>query len=155
MKFMKLNGGFTLIELMVVVTIIGILAAIGYPSYQNYVLKARRTDAQADLLELAQFMERFFTENGRYHQDTGGTAVALPFTKSPSEGSATFYNISFVGGTLTSTTFTLQAAPLGAQLKNDTKCGTLSLSHTGVKCALGGTKCSDVPADAGIIQECW
>jgi type IV pilus assembly protein PilE len=151
----KNSSGFTLIELMIVVTIIAILAAIGYPGYQNYVTKARRVDAQADLLELSQYMERFFTENGRYHQDAGGTAVSLPFNKSPSEGSSTFYNLSFVAGSPTSTTFTLQAVPVGAQLKNDTQCGALSLDHTGVKCALGGTKCSNVVADASVIETCW
>lgn len=152
---MKNNRGFTLIELMVVVGIIAILAAIGYPSYQNYVTKARRVDAEGNLLELSQYLERYFTENGRYDQDAGGTAVTLPFTKSPKEGTATFYNLGFAAGSPTSTAFTLQATPAGAQVSNDQKCGTLSVDSTGVKCVLGGTKCSNVPADSGIIDDCW
>jgi len=74
------RGGYTLIELMIVLAIIGILAAIAYPTYQDSVRKSRRADAEAVLLELAQWMERFYTENNRYDQTRAGVAVALPFT---------------------------------------------------------------------------
>lgn len=75
-----LHRGFTLIELMITVAIMAILAAIAYPSYIDSVRKARKADAQAQMMELASFMERFYTENNRYNQqnDASNTAVALP-----------------------------------------------------------------------------
>lgn len=149
------NGGFTLIELMIVITIAAILMAVGYPAYKQYITKARRTDAGANLLELSQYMERFFTENGRYDQDTGGTAVSLPYSKSPKEGTATFYNISL--SSVSSTAFTLQAAPTGDQAASDTDCGTLSINSTGVKCIKGGASCSN-NASASVqqtVRDCW
>jgi len=154
MKHLELDKGFTLIELMIVITIVAILAAIAYPSYQNYILKSRRTDAAGNLLELGQYLERYFTENGRYDQDRGGTAVSLPFNKSPKEGTSTFYNLAFTAGEPTATTYELSAAPVGSQAE-DTNCGTLTLDHTGAKCILNGSKCSNVPADAEAVDECW
>lgn len=153
------NGGFTLIELMIVVTIIAILAAVGYPGYQNHVLKARRTDAKSNLLELAQYMERFFTETGSYCANSPPdspctTAPTLPFTKSPKDGSNQFYTFAFTAGMPTATAYTLQATPEGGQLK-DTQCGALSIDSTGVKCALGGTRCSNNPAHSEVISTCW
>ncbi len=119
--------GFTLIELMVVVAIVGILAAVAYPSYQDSVLKSRRTDAQADMLEISSFMERFFTENNRYDQDVGGTAVALPFSTSPRLGTAA-YNLSVV---TTATSYTLSAVPQGGQVSD--ACATLTLNQAGLQ----------------------
>ncbi|MCG8448763.1 MAG: type IV pilin protein [Pirellulales bacterium] len=120
------------------------------------MIKARRADAASTLLQGAQFLERYFTENGRYDQDTGGTAFALParFSKSPQEGTTTFYTIT--ASTLTQTAFTLSATRQGDQL-NDTQCGNLSLNHTGVKCINGGGSCSD-NASAAVqetVNDCW
>lgn len=157
MKQTVKNNGFSLIELMIVIVIIGILAAIAYPSYQNYVTKTRRVDAEGNLLELSQYMERYYTENGRYDEDAGGDAVTLPFTKSPKDGNSTFYTLSFGEDEPTSTTFLLEAEPVGPQLANDTACGTLSIDSTGVKCILGGTKCSDsgTAATRQAVDNCW
>ena len=140
----KLNSGFTLIELMITVAIVGILAAIAYPSYTQYVLRANRAEAQAVLTETAQFMERLFTTCGKYGGGTSTAAcpavVAPLSTVSPkgATGSAIKYNISFSAGP-TTTTFTLQAAPTTGQ-SSDT-CGTLTLTNTG----------GQTPATAG----CW
>jgi len=122
----KQASGFTLIELMVVVAIIGILAAIAYPSYQQYVLRANRAEAQAVLTETAQFMERYFTTNGTYVDG----ALLSDASPKGSSGSAIKYNISF-SVVPTATAFTLQAAPAGGQA-NDS-CGTLTLSNTGAQ----------------------
>ena len=67
--------GFTLIEVMIVVAIVGILSAIAYPSYQEYVAKSRRATLVGLLQQGQQWMERFYTENYRYDQNSTGTAV--------------------------------------------------------------------------------
>ena len=108
------SPGFSLIELMIVVAIIGIISAVAYPSYTAYATEARRTDAQAVLMEASQFMERFYTENNRYDQDTGGTAVALPaaLQESPRDAGDKAYDIAVAA---TAATYTLTATPKGAQ----------------------------------------
>ena len=117
--------GFTLIEMMITVAIIGIIAAIAFPLYQNQVEQTRMTTAQSDLLELSQWMERRYS-NGFDYRD-GGNNPALPYTQSPQNGTA-FYGITFAGN-VTRDTFTLQAAPTGGQAGDD--CGTLTLDEQG------------------------
>lgn len=123
--------GFTLIELMIVVAIIGILAAIAYPSYQEYVRAAKRADAETALMELAHFMERNYTGSGRYDKNSAGNAVALPFSQAPKDGATKAYDIGFPAGSPSATAYVLQALPTGS-MTND-KCGTLTLSNTGAK----------------------
>ena len=123
---MAAQKGFTLIELMITVAVIGILAAIAYPSYQQYVLRANRAEAQAVLSETAQFMERYFTTNGTY---VGGALLSAVSPKGVS-GSAIKYNISFSAGP-TATAFTLQAAPTTGQSSDI--CGTMTLANTGAQ----------------------
>lgn len=135
------NLGFTLIELMIVVAIIGIIAAIAYPSYQNQVRETRRTATQADLMELAQWMERQYSANFSY-LDASGNAPTLPFTQSPRSGTA-FYTIGF-NGAVTANTYSLQAAPSGDQASDD--CGTLRISNTGAKTAV---------KDGSTVAGCW
>lgn len=123
--------GFSLIELMVVIVIIGILAAIAYPNYQDYVRATRRSAATADLMENAQFLERYYTENYTY------VGATLPITESPKDSSNKFYDLSFATGMPTATTYTIRAVPKNAML-GDT-CGTLTLTHAGVKGVGGST----------------
>lgn len=115
--------GFTLIELMIVVVIIGVLAAIAYPSYLNYLQKARRTDAQTALIELAEYMERFYTTNGTY------VGAALPFTASPKDDATKYYTLSL--SAQAANNYTLSGVPTGTQATDS--CGTLTFSNTGAK----------------------
>ncbi|WP_169119002.1 type IV pilin protein [Aromatoleum anaerobium] len=124
--------GITLIELMIVVAIVAILASVGYPSYQDHVRKARRADAQTALLELAQFMERYYTTNGTYVFDDDDN---LPFGEAPKEGATKYYNLDFSDDTVTATTYTLEAVPKG--LMTGDPCGSLRITNTGAKSRTG------------------
>ncbi len=146
------RNGFTLMELMIVVAIIGILAGVTYPSYQQYVIRTHRADAAGNLLELSQYLERYFTEVGNY------TAATLPFSKSPKDGSTTHYNIAFATGSPTATAYTIQAAPSSGGQTKDTDCLTLTLSSTGAKCIKGSTTtCSDSTTESvrNEVADCW
>jgi len=141
-------SGFTLIEVMIVVAIVGILSAIAYPSYQQHVRSSRRADAQAALLELAQFMERRFTENNGYDLAPAGLDAldTLSFTQSPRDGTAV-YNLTLTA--VAANTFTLQAAPIaGGRQVGD---GNMQLAETGAK-----SWDRDNNGDyAGADEDCW
>ncbi|MDI9246781.1 type IV pilin protein [Marinobacter sp. CHS3-4] len=124
---MKLQNqkGFTLIEVIIVMAIVGILAAIAFPLYDGQVKTTRRTTAQSDLMELSQWMERRYS-NGFDYRDASGDPPTLPFTESPQTGSAS-YNIGLAG--VARDTYTLQAVPTGEQANDD--CGTLTLDEQG------------------------
>ena len=130
------QAGFTLIEMMIVVAIIAILAAVAYPSYQDSIRKSARADAQADLMELAQASERFFTLNNRYDQTRAGVVYVLPFAQSPRSGVAVRYNIGFVSAA-PGQAYVLQAVPQGAQVAE--VCGTLTINQAGVTTPAVGT----------------
>lgn len=127
---MHRHNGFTLIELMITVTIVGLLAAIALPSYSSYIQRGWRADARVVLLENSQFMARYYSQNLSYL--SGGAAPALPLTQAPTSGTAK-YNITVTAQAATATVaagFTLTATPTGW---TDTKCGNLTLDQLGVK----------------------
>lgn len=130
---MNKQQAFTLIELMVTVAIVGILAGIAYPSYQDSVMKSRRADAKGALLGFANAMERHFTETNSYlgaGTINGNTGAPTVFSAtSPVDGGTPYYKLT-INAALASS-YTLNAEPINAQA-ND-KCGTLSLTQTGAR----------------------
>lgn len=124
--------GFTLIELMIAVVIVGILAAIAYPSYSNYVQKSRRAEAQAELLRIAQLQERYYADNNTYATSLSDLGVS----STTPEG---YYSLS-LASTNPTETFTATATAIGAQA-NDTSCATLSIDAAGQKTSTGGGDC--------------
>jgi type IV pilus assembly protein PilE len=133
--------GFTLVELMIVVVIIGILTAIAYPNYTAYVRRGARAEARSILLETTQFLERNYTLANRYDQTSGGVAITsstLPFQQSPKSGTKKYdVTVNFPD----TQTFTLSAAPTGIMAGDS--CGTLTLTNTGTRGA------------GGSVAECW
>lgn len=127
------NRGFTLIELMIVIAIVAIIAAIAIPSYNKQVEKSRRADGQSALLNAAQAMERCFTRTNTY---VGCFTEATPGQPSQ-EG---FYNVRATR--LTATEYVLAATPTGPQTGDP--CGTFTLDHLGVR-----------GDDGGAADRCW
>lgn len=123
--YFRPEKGFSLIELMIVVAVIGILASIAYPAYQEQVQSTRRSDAQTTILQLANLMEHYYTENNTY---TGATLANIGGSATSNEG---FYTMSITN--LTATTYTLNAAPAAGGPQTTDPCGTLTLTHTNIK----------------------
>ena len=139
------QAGFTLIEMMMVVAIIGILVAVALPSYRDYVLRGNRAVARAGLLNAQLFMERFYATNNSFSTTTAGAAVALPAYLVNVPADAPKYTIAFGTGAAATTvnTYQLEATPIPTTA--DTKCNKLILTHTGVKNITG----------TGTVAECW
>lgn len=133
--------GFTLIEVMITVAIVGILAAIAYPSYQQYVLRSHRSEGMALLSEAAARMERYYAQNSTY-------ATATPSRLGlPANSANGYYSLSL--GTLTATSYSLSATPQNAQAQDT--CGILTLDSTGLRGAAGTT----ATANAAVVSNCW
>jgi type IV pilus assembly protein PilE len=126
--------GFTLVELMITVAIVGILAAIAYPSYTSHVQKTRRAMAGACLMELSQWMER------RYTTVLTHVGAALPSTSCQTDLTGIYTFSISTSPAVTASTYQLQAAPTGPQAA-DTSCGTLTLNQAGTKGAAATTGC--------------
>jgi type IV pilus assembly protein PilE len=111
--------GFSIVELLIVVAILGILAAIAIPQYSRYVLDSRRTDGKAALVEAAQMMERHFTNNHSYV----GASI-------PAGSENGYYALTVTAADATS--FTIQATAQGRQA-GDQLCATMTINHLGLK----------------------
>lgn len=140
---MKSSIGFTLIEILIVVAILGVLVGIALPAYQNSVLRSGRAEAKSELLQVASDQERYFSNFNTYIDD------ALPLnTPTVANRDRTTQNALYVisvaacaGGAITNC-FIATATPQGAQTAD--VCTTLTITNTGVRGATGGT-----------VDECW
>lgn len=144
-KTQRPKNGFTLIEVMIVVSIIAILSAIGFPAYTGYIARANRADARTQLLQAAQFMQRFYTANDQYLNDRSGnnisTQMPANLARAPAGGTQ-LYTLTIAA---TTSTYTLTMTPgAGANMASDA-CGAFTLTSVGVR-GVTGTK----PRD-----ECW
>jgi type IV pilus assembly protein PilE len=145
--------GFTLIELMIVVAVVGILAAIAYPAYQDSVLKGKRAEGRTALLDLMQQQERYMTQNNTYLRFDNAAGIT-----NPTEGATTFKV--FSGDNQTGTKYWLSAGLCGTNtiqdcvqltatpVMADPKVGNLTLTSTGVK------GCSGTEASTNF-KACW
>jgi type IV pilus assembly protein PilE len=122
--------GFTLLELMIVVVIIAILAAIAIPTYGRYAIRAHRVDGHEVLLRIANAQERFYSTNNHY-----GSLTELGYTSQSEKG---YYSVSMNPAAASTTqTFTATATPVGGQAKDD--CQNLTINNAGVKASSGTT----------------
>ncbi|MFM1895068.1 MAG: hypothetical protein RLZZ385_142 [Pseudomonadota bacterium] len=134
------SSGFTLIEILIVVAILGVLAAIAIPSYQNSVITSRRAEAKSALLQVASDQERFFSSNNTYSTNAQPLANPPVATRNSENG---FYVITVAAcGAGIGSCFIATATPQGDQTAD--ACTTLTLNSTGARGATGGT-----------VADCW
>lgn len=171
-SYLRRSRGFTLIELMAVVTILAIIAAVAIPNYTSYVTRSKRTSAKTVLLDIAAQLERNYTTNGCYNKATvaacqapasAGNDVAVG-TRAPLDGRAThIITTSFANGAgvVSGQVFTLTATPCGTAGNCaagsettfvDAECGAFTLAGTGQRGLVIGGAAS---TDNALIARCW
>lgn len=138
-------SGFTLIELMIVVAIVGILASIAYPSYQESVRRSNRAECKGVIVSLANVLERRFSATSSYLDPLNPDPMPAAFGQCPADGGAARYTLA-VNVPADGLSFTITATRAGAQATD--RCGDLTLTNT----ALRGI----ANADAGVVAgDCW
>ncbi len=123
--------GITLLELMIVLVVIALLAAIALPTYNAQVTGSRRADGQGTMMAFAQAMERFYTDNNTYVGTSAavpGAPIAAVFpSEAPLDGTIKYYDLTIRAAT--ATTYTLRATPKGGQAGD----GMIELDSTGAR----------------------
>lgn len=150
------NHGFTLIELIITVAVIGILVAVALPSYRQYVVKSNRSAAESFMMTVANKEEQYMLGNSYYAGDvSAGSALSDLGLSLPSQVSG-YYAVTVACTTTTAIGncsavagapgYTITATPSGSQASDDTKCATLTLNQQGAK-TMSGT--------ATALSDCW
>jgi type IV pilus assembly protein PilE len=137
--------GVTLIELMIVIIVVAILAAVAIPSYRNYVLRAHRVEAKTALLNLAAAQEKFYLVNNTYAAN-GVLSTAPPAGLGlPATSENGWYTIAIAAGA-NAATFSATATATGTQTE-DEDCATFTINAQGVKSA--------TRSGGGASTVCW
>ena len=134
--------GFTLIELLITIAIVSILASIVYPSYAQYVLTAKRSEAQSILLNLANKQELYYLDHRQYADELDAD---LGLDADPFITENGYYSVS-TSSSLATADFTLEATAIGSQVA-DEECAKFTITHELAKSAL--TKAG------ATSDECW
>jgi type IV pilus assembly protein PilE len=136
------QAGFSLVELLVVLVIMGVLSAVALPGYTRYVQRGNRTEVMAALLEAQHFMERYYSANGQYLSPANAVPM-LPqrLQRIPIQGTVR-YQLSVREATVNS--YLLQAVPEGSMAGD--VCGNLTINQTGLRGVLNSTH---------SVSECW
>ncbi len=149
------QSGFTLMELMVVVAIVGILSAIAYPNYSAYVMKGKRLGAKVAIMEVAQAQERYFSLNMKYAYDMATLNLSNADDYTVTVAGLQSDNITACADTTSCITYTVTAiAKSGSPQNNDLKCRKFTLTHTGVQVALTSTDDTSITSDDST-SDCW
>jgi type IV pilus assembly protein PilE len=145
------SQGFSLIELMIVVAIVGVLATLSVPAYQRHIARSNRAAAQAQLMQAAQYMQRFYAANDNYSIDRSGSKTVdqvMPanLQTSPQGAAPPLYQLNWTGYDFTQTnTFTLTMVPVVGQSMANDPCGSFTITQTGLKGVTG----------SWTVAQCW
>ena len=148
------ESGFSLIELMIALAIVAVLTSLAVPAYTSHVARAKRADARTQLVQAAQFMQRFYAANDSFAKDRANndvlSQIPAALKQSPAD-SAKVYDLAIPAETLTSTGFELRMVPvLGSSMASDL-CGSFTLTSAGLRGVLVG----DTIGAASLRDSCW